>query len=214
MTSTADGKANQRGWSARGLLFENCSCTLVCPGHLHFSQLCTHERCRGYWALRFDEGALGAVPLAGTKALIVFDSPQRMIDGQWTEVVIIDEAASPEQRDALDTILRGKAGGPWEKLASFVSDWLPTRYLPIEMVDEGATKRASIPRLFSAIVKQIRGRDKTSPVTFENIFNQIHAPTQVLALGDTTYDDGRIVISNSGTHGLWSRFDWAVGPSV
>src|SRR5262249_59594081 len=28
-------------WWARGLLFENCSCTLVCPGHLHFSQNCT-----------------------------------------------------------------------------------------------------------------------------------------------------------------------------
>ena len=37
-------------WWARGLIFENCSCTLVCPGHVHFSQPCTHERCVGYWA--------------------------------------------------------------------------------------------------------------------------------------------------------------------
>jgi len=33
------------GWHARGLLFENCSCQLVCPGHMHFSQPCTQERC-------------------------------------------------------------------------------------------------------------------------------------------------------------------------
>ena len=46
-------------WWARGLIFENCSCTLVCPGHMHFSQNCTHERCKGYWALRVDEGAFG-----------------------------------------------------------------------------------------------------------------------------------------------------------
>ena len=41
-------------WFARGLIFENCACTLVCPGHMHFSQNCTHHRCKGYWALRFD----------------------------------------------------------------------------------------------------------------------------------------------------------------
>ena len=31
-----------------------------------------------------------------------------MIEGNWTEVVIIDEAASPAQRDALETILTGQ----------------------------------------------------------------------------------------------------------
>jgi hypothetical protein len=46
---------------------------------------------------------------------------------------------------------------------------------------------------------------------FENIFNQIHAPKQVLALGETTYDDGVIKIATSNTHGLFSMFDWAVG---
>ena len=49
----------------------------------------------GYWAVRVDEGAYGDVPLAGLKALIAFDCPQHMIEGNWTEVVIIDEAASP-----------------------------------------------------------------------------------------------------------------------
>ena len=28
---------------------------------MHFSQLCTHDRCKGYWALRFDEGSFGTV---------------------------------------------------------------------------------------------------------------------------------------------------------
>ena len=82
---------------------------------------------------------------------------------------------------------------------------------PIEIVDEGATKRISIGDRLKAFVTQIRGRDKTRPVLFENIFNQIHAPTQVLALGDTEYDDGVVVIRNTGSHGLFSNFDWAVG---
>lgn len=200
-------------WWARGLLFENCACTLVCPGHMHFSQNCTHDRCKGYWALRFDEGTFGDVPLAGTRALIAFDTPQRMIDGRWVQTIIIDESASPAQREALETLLMGRAGGPWEKLAAFVSTRQPTEFRPIEMVDEGATKRISIADRLKGFVTQIRGRDKAKPVLFENSFNQIHAPTQVLALGDTEYDDGVVVIRNAGSHGLFSNFDWAVGPA-
>jgi hypothetical protein len=198
-------------WWARGLLFENGRCQLVCPGHMHFSQACTHERCLGYWAIRIDEGAYGDVPLAGLKAFIAFDSPQHMIEGNWTEVVIIDETASPAQREALEAILTGKAGGSWALLATFVSRWLDTRFLPIEFAEDPHAKHARIPGLVEASITEIKGRDRSEPVTFENIFNQIHAPTQVLALGSTAYDDGVIRIATKQTHGLHSKFEWVVG---
>ena len=67
-------------WWAKGLIFENCSCQLVCPGHIHFDQLCTHERCRGYWAFQFDDGEVDSTRLIGRRAVIAFDSPQRMVD--------------------------------------------------------------------------------------------------------------------------------------
>src|SRR4051812_15606609 len=183
-------------WWARGELFENCNCTLVCPGHMHFSQLCTHERCLGYWAVRIDDGAYGEVSLGGLRAVIAFDAAQRMIDGNWTEVVIIDEAATPAQRAALETIFHGRAGGPWQVLGRFVARWLETRYLPIAFTGAGLERRGGIAGLWDAIVTPIRGRDKASPVRFDNIFNQIHGASQVIALGDTTYDDGTIVIRN------------------
>jgi len=41
-------RESSQGWFARGLLFENCSCQIVCPGHVHFDQLCTHERCEAW----------------------------------------------------------------------------------------------------------------------------------------------------------------------
>jgi hypothetical protein len=182
----------------------------VCPGHLHFEQLCTYERCRGYWAIRVDEGQFDGVSLAGLGAVVAFDSPRRMIDGGWTEVVIIDARASDDGRRALETILTGRAGGPWALLARFVGTWLPTRVLPIEFSDGGQTKGAVIDGLMTAEITDIRGRDRARPVRFENIFNQIHAASQVLALGTTQYDDGVIVFSNERTHGLHSRFDWVV----
>ena len=197
-------------WCARGLLFENCSCTLVCPGHMHFTQQCTHERCKGYWAVRVDEGTFGDVSLAGLRAVVAFDSPQRMFDGGWIERLIIDEGASTAQRQALERILKGEAGGPWEKLASFVGDWQDTEFRAITFEDEGPVKRASIVDRLRSVVTQIRGRDRSRPVRFENAFNQIHAPTQVLALGESEYDDGVVNFRIAGTHGLFSQFDWRV----
>lgn len=177
---------------------------------MHFSQLCTHERCKGYWAMRFDEGALGGVALTGVKALVAFDTPQRMIDGGWTQTLIIDQGASEDQRQATEAILTGRVGGPWAKLAGFVALQRPTEIRPIEIADEGATKRISIADRLKGFVTQIRGRDKMQPVVFENIFNQIHAPTQVIALGESEYDDGVVRFRTRESHGLFSNFEWRV----
>ena len=125
-------------------------------------------------------------------------------------MIVIDESATLAQREALDTILRGKAGGAWGLLAKFVSRWLDTRYLPIAFADEGTTHRGEIPGLLTTSVTNVKGRDRSSPVTFENIFNQIHGASQVIALGSTQYDDGVIRIATEKTHGLHSRFEWIV----
>ena len=177
---------------------------------MHFSQNCTYERCRGYWAVRIDEGMFGDVPLAATRVLVAFDTPQRMIDGGWLQTIIIDERASEAVRGALESIFMGSAGGPWAKLAAFVGTRQPTEFRAITFEDDGPVKRASIVGRLKSVVTQIRGRDKSRPVLFENIFNQIHAPTQVIALGESEYDDGAVRFKTTGSHGLFSQFDWRV----
>jgi hypothetical protein len=107
-------------------------------------------------------------------------------------------------------ILNGEAGGPWAVLGRFVERRLETRALPIMFDVDGAIKRATIPGILDTIITPIRGRDRAKPVMFENIFNQIHAPRQVLATGNTTYNDGVIVVKNERTHGLYSNFEWIV----
>lgn len=199
-------------WWARGLLFENCSCQLVCPGHVHFDQQCTLERCVGYWALRFDEGEFEGVALAGSKAVIAYDSPRHMIEGDWIETIIVDEAAPEAQRRGIEAILTGRAGGPWAVLARFVGTRLETRYLPIHIDDSERVKRVVVEGLLDSTIEAIRGRDRDRSVTFENMFNQIHATSQVIARGEARYDDGTVRVNNRGTHALWSRFDWSVSP--
>jgi len=197
-------------WDAEGLLFENCSCQLVCPAHISFKQHCTYDRCRGHWCFHFEGGHFGSTSLGGLNIVIVFDSPQRMYDGGWTEAIYIDERADEAQRLAIETIFKGKAGGPWEILAAFVATWLPTRFVPIRFVDEGREKRMWIEELFETSVKTLRAKDDRGEVRLENLFNQIHGDTHVLARGTTRCRDGALEIDNDGTHGLYSKFSWAV----
>jgi hypothetical protein len=201
------------GWSASGLLFENCNCTVICPGHTHFSQNCTEERCIGFWALRVDEGRWGDVSLVGARAVVAYDSPQRMIDGGWREALYLEGDASPEQRQAMERILDGSAGGPWEVLARFVTERLPTRVASIRIDDLESLKRVAVDGLLEGEVEAIRGRDRGQPVTLRNMFNQIHAPDQVVARGSSRIEDGVLSTRNEGSHGLWSRFSWSVAAS-
>ena len=211
-------------WWAEGLLFENCNCTAVCPGHIHFSQKCTHEVCHGFWAIRFEGGrvSLGAgdegpeaggrsgdADLAGVDVVVVYETPQVMVDGGWKQVIIVSDRATAAQRRAVEEILTGMRGGPWEILARFVGDARPTRIARIRIEEAPGRKSVTVRGVLDGMVEAIRGRNRAEPVTFENIYNQIHDTTQVIARGSTRYDDGEIVIANEGTHGLWSRFRWA-----
>ncbi|MYG80608.1 MAG: DUF1326 domain-containing protein [Gemmatimonadetes bacterium] len=195
-------------WWAEGLLFENCNCTAVCPGHIHFSQKCTHEVCHGFWAIRFDGGRAEEVDLAGVDVVVVYETPQVMVDGGWKQVIIVSDRATAAQRQAVEEILTGARGGPWEILARFVGDARPTRTAPIRIEEAPGRKSVTVKGVLKGAVEAIRGRTRAEPVTFENIYNQIHDTTQVIARGSTRYDDGEIVIANDGTHGLWSHFRW------
>jgi len=195
-------------WWAKGLIFENCNCQLLCPGHLSFKQLCSHERCLGLWALAFEEGAFGGTPLGGLNAAVLWDSPRHMISGGWTTALLVDERASDAQRLALETILYGKAGGPWEVLARFVATRADSQRLAIHLEDAGRKKRMWAEGVFDTAVEAIRGKDKTQEAVLANVFNQIHAPTQVLALGTTRCSDRRIPFQTDATHALYSSFSW------
>jgi hypothetical protein len=197
-------------WRAKGLLFENCNCTLVCPGHMSFKQLCTHERCIGAWGVRIEEGRYGDVTLDGLDIAIFWNSPQHMIAGGWTTMSFVTDRTDEAQRGAIEKIFSGRSGGPWEVLGRFVANRLPTRYVPLRFEDGGRRKRMHVEGLFDMAVEAIRGRDKAREVVLENVFNQIHAPAQVLALGQTTLSDPDFRIEMEGTYAIYSRFSWEV----
>ena len=198
-------------WRVAGLLFENCNCQLLCPAHVSFKQECTNERCHGHWAAHVDEGHFGDVDLAYTNVVIVYDAPQRMSEGGWTQACYIDQRATVSQRRALDDIVSGRAGGPWAILGDFVDTRLETRYVPMQLNNDGREKRLTIPDLFDTTITAVRGADGVAEVRLENLHNVIHGPTHVLARGHTHCTDRAFHFRYERTHALSSRFSWASG---
>ena len=195
-------------WWATGLLFENCNCQLLCPGHVSFKQHCTHERCQGNWAIHLDESQFGGVSLSDLNAAVIFDAPQRMYDGGWTQVAYIDERATTEQRTALDDILAGRVGGPWAILGRFVEKRLETRFVTMCFDENDGKKRLVVPDLFETTITAIRGADGKTEARIENLHNVAHGPTHVLARGRTRCKDPAFDFLNVRTHGLYSHFSW------
>ncbi len=152
-----DTDSNKKWW-ARGLFFENCNCQIVCPGHVSFKQLCTHERCFGHWSVHIEEGAFGDISLSDLNVVILYDCPQKMFEGGWTELLIVDVRGTEAQRCAIETILTGKAGGPWVILSRFVSRRLKSRFLPIHFDGQGRKKRMWVDGLFDTTIENILGQ--------------------------------------------------------
>lgn len=200
--------SGQTNWWAKGILFENCNCQIVCPGHFHFTQMCTHDRCRGYWGIDVVEGLFGEVPLAGAKVVIVFDSPQNMASGNWVVTTYVDHDTTAEQQAALESILSGEAEGPWKVLARFVGERMPTLREKIVFTAEPKSRTTVVGDFLRSLITPLKGRDRDKPVMLENIFNQIHAPSQELGMGSTSYSGG-FQLETNNTHALQSRFSWS-----
>jgi len=104
-------KANDTkdAWKVSGQLEEACSCDSACP--CWFDSKPTRMQCSGGFALFFQKGKYGGVPLDGLAVAFMGQSPMNkaMMEsiGDWDFVnIYIDEKANPAQRKALEAIAR------------------------------------------------------------------------------------------------------------
>ncbi len=103
-------------WWMRGDWFDVCSCNIACP--CEFAQPPTNNHCEGVMAYHIRQGAYGDVRLDDLNLIAVL-----RFDGSfWTKTevtygIFIDEGADKSQREAIQTVFAGQAGGFMAKLA-------------------------------------------------------------------------------------------------
>ena len=125
-------------WQVEGQYYENCSCDFVCPcvpGQMTVKP--TKGSCTFVMGFKIERGHFGGVSLDGLGFVVVGVTPEEMVKGNWSVGVVVDDRASPEQRDAIAGIASGGAGGPMAALSGLVGKLLGVESAPLEFKREG-----------------------------------------------------------------------------
>ncbi len=141
-------------WLIRGSQFGNCNCAYGCP--CQFGSPTTNGFCQAVQAVRITEGFWNDVRLDGLAFVLAMQWPGEIAQGNGRAQAIIDERATPAQREALGKILRGESTTPgathFYVFASTMREVLDPIYAPIDFeadVDK-RTARVDVPGLFEA----------------------------------------------------------------
>lgn len=135
-------------WRLVGDFVDFCKCSVPCP--CTFGQPPTEGDCDGVIAYRIREGTYGDVDLSGLNVVAVahFDGNIWDPDVRADMGIVLDERADERQREALQTILSGQAGG-WPKMfaENMLGTMLGLEFAPIELEieDDLSTWRVNVP---------------------------------------------------------------------
>ena len=198
-------------WRIEATSWGNCNCDHCCP--CQFELRPTHGGCEGFEAIHIDRGHFGDVDLSGLRAVLVFQWPGAIFEGNGVTQLVIDERADAEQRAALSTVLRGgetrEAATHWWVFSTMSTTIHEDLFLPIEFEAdiEARTGRVSVPGYLEAIGEPIR-----NPVDGGLHRVQIRCPEgiefETAEVGNSTARvTGPIHIHNQDTYGQFNRLD-------
>jgi hypothetical protein len=205
-------------WWIKGDWFDVCSCNIPCP--CGFAQAPTNNRCEGVMAYHIRAGAYGDLRLDDLNVLVLatFEGNAWAKEKPATIGIFMDERADEAQRDALQKVFSGQAGGWMGIFAELVGEVRGIEYVPIEVevADDLARWRAHIPGKVTALAEALTG--PTTPpgarVQLHNAPGSEVGPGQVMTWGKALDNE----VDAFGFRWTWATqsskhipFDW-VGP--
>src|SRR5260370_23369487 len=123
--------ATEAAGQVRGEYLENCNCDVVCPclfsSQAPMTSTPTQGACEVGFGFHIDDGSFGHVSLDGLNVALVARTPGPMGEENWQVAVYLDDQADDGQRDALQAIFTGAAGGVMGNLAPLISEALGVR---------------------------------------------------------------------------------------
>ena len=128
-------------WQISGQYMETCNCALLCPCIVtNMAARPTEGDCKAAVAMRIDKGSKDGVQLDGLGFVVMLHSPGPMAQGNITVGLIIDQAASDSQAQAISEIATGAVGGPMAILAPLVGRVAGIERRPIQFESEGLNR--------------------------------------------------------------------------
>jgi hypothetical protein len=153
-------------WTIEGKEFINCNCSYGCP--CQFNGLPTHGFCEAVGGFKIDRGFHGKTKLDGLNFVGIFHWPGPIHEGKGEAAVVIDESASPEQREALLRIITGQDTEPgatiFNVFAATLEKLHPPIFAPVDFEVDVQKRKA---KLVVQGVTEGRGEPIVNPVTGE-----------------------------------------------
>ena len=191
-------------WWMKGDWFDVCSCNIACP--CEFAQPPTDNKCEGVLAYHVREGAYGDVRLDGLNVLGLAQFTGNVWAGEAkiSLGLFIDERGNEPQRQALQMVFSGQAGGFMANFATSIGEVRGIEFVPISfaVADDLAHWRAEIPGKVMAVAEALTG-PTTPPGKRVQLLNPPGSevgPGQVATWGKTTSN-------HVDAYGF--RWDWA-----
>jgi hypothetical protein len=154
-------------WLIKGPEIVSCTCDFGCP--CQFNSLPTAGHCHAAAGIRIDEGYFDGVRLDGLKCAVVLAWPKAIHLGHGQALPIVDERADEKQRQALLTIMSGKASTPgatfFDVFASTYEKVHDPLFKPIhfEVDIEARTGRFEVPGVISCSAVPLRNAVTNAP---------------------------------------------------
>ena len=146
-------------WHVEGDWFDVCRCSVPCP--CEFAQAPTDNFCQGVLAWHINQGTFGDVPLDGLNVLAIGEFHGNLWTGEAkpTLGIFIDERANDRQREALQMIFGGQAGGFPAVFAGMLGEMRGIEFAPIEfeVANDLSGWRARVPGKVEAAAQALTG---------------------------------------------------------
>jgi hypothetical protein len=89
----------------------------------------------GALAFQIEDGNLDDTDLSGASVALYNLFPSNLTSGNWKIGLVVDEAASDEQAQALERIFSGQEGGPFGEFVPLIGEFLGLERAPIRVND-------------------------------------------------------------------------------
>ena len=162
-------------WTLVGREFVHCNCAYGCP--CQFNALPTHGNCCAVLGVEIDQGHHGETRLDGLRCAIIVAWPGAIHEGRGEVVPIVDEGASPQQREALLRIMSGLDTEPGATFFQVFSTTFEIFHDPVftkidfEVDVDGRNARLAVPGWIEA-----HGEPILNPVTGQQHRARINLP--------------------------------------
>jgi hypothetical protein len=205
-------------WRVAGDWFDVCKCAIPCP--CTFAQPPTEGDCDGILAWHIGEGHFGNVALDDLNIVALAAFEGNIWEGAKADMAMfVDERADDGQREALQTIWSGQAGGWPGDFAAMIGNMRGMEFARIEfdIADDLGSWRVEIPGRLLGEVEALSG--PTTPREGARV--QVHnppgaevGPGQIATWGRATMDRADafdFTWERSGKSSKHFPFDWS-GP--